>query len=198
MNSTLIGTLVRFLQVKAGLLANPQLADSLGISSHLTVEERITLFRLASSRKAVLEIGSYIGASACCFGAALSESGGGRIYCVDTWNNDAMSEGVRDTYGEFAANTAAYSEFIVPIRGRSVDVVDQVRQLAGHLDLLFIDGDHSYEGVKSDWEAYRRLLRPGAIIVMHDWGWAEGVKRVVIEDVMPQVAGFGHLSNMWW
>lgn len=48
------------------------------------------------------------------------------------------------------------------------------------LDLLFIDGDHEYEGVKADFEAYRHLLREGAIVAFHDivpdYGSSKGVK----------------------
>jgi predicted O-methyltransferase YrrM len=41
--------------------------------------------------------------------------------------------------------------------------------LAGRaLDLLFIDGDHTYEGVKRDFEMYGSLVRPGGIIAFHD------------------------------
>lgn len=41
--------------------------------------------------------------------------------------------------------------------------------LAGRkLDLLFIDGDHSYEGVKSDFEKYKELVSDGGMIVFHD------------------------------
>ncbi len=36
------------------------------------------------------------------------------------------------------------------------------------LDLLFIDGDHSYEGVKSDFEKYKELVSDGGMIVFHD------------------------------
>lgn len=41
--------------------------------------------------------------------------------------------------------------------------------LAGeHLDFLFIDGDHSYEGVKTDFELYSPLVRRGGLIAFHD------------------------------
>jgi predicted O-methyltransferase YrrM len=179
-------------------LSHPQLAVAFAIPSHLTVQERIALSRLAASKRQVLEIGSYVGASACCFGAAQLDAGFGRIYCIDTWTNDAMSEGARDTYAEFIENTSPFSRFILPLRGFSIDMFDQVRSLTDHLELLFIDGDHSYEGVKSDWEAYKHLLRPGSIVVFHDWGWAEGVRRVVTEDVSPWVTNSGDLPNMWW
>jgi predicted O-methyltransferase YrrM len=36
------------------------------------------------------------------------------------------------------------------------------------LDFLFIDGDHSYEGVKQDFEMYAPLVRPGGLVALHD------------------------------
>jgi predicted O-methyltransferase YrrM len=38
----------------------------------------------------------------------------------------------------------------------------------GKVDFLFIDGDHTYEGVKSDFEMYSGLVRPGGLIAFHD------------------------------
>jgi cephalosporin hydroxylase len=48
--------------------------------------------------------------------------------------------------------------------------VDRVeRFLSGRsIDLLFIDGDHSYEGVRADFIAYRRFVRDGGLIAFHD------------------------------
>lgn len=43
------------------------------------------------------------------------------------------------------------------------------RVLTGRkIDMLFIDGDHSYGGVKQDWEMYSPLVRSGGIVVFHD------------------------------
>jgi predicted O-methyltransferase YrrM len=36
------------------------------------------------------------------------------------------------------------------------------------IDLLFIDGDHSYAGVRADFELYAPLVRPGGLIAFHD------------------------------
>jgi len=36
------------------------------------------------------------------------------------------------------------------------------------VDFLFIDGDHTYEGVKKDFEMYSPLVRKNGIIAMHD------------------------------
>lgn len=43
------------------------------------------------------------------------------------------------------------------------------RELAGReLDVLFIDGDHSADGVRRDFEMYAPLVREGGIIALHD------------------------------
>ncbi|MEM3563682.1 MAG: class I SAM-dependent methyltransferase [Candidatus Jordarchaeaceae archaeon] len=36
------------------------------------------------------------------------------------------------------------------------------------IDFLFIDGDHSYEGVRRDFEMYSLLVRSGGMVALHD------------------------------
>lgn len=36
------------------------------------------------------------------------------------------------------------------------------------VDLLFIDGDHTYEGVKQDWQMYSPLVAKGGLVIFHD------------------------------
>jgi predicted O-methyltransferase YrrM len=61
---------------------------------------------------------------------------------------------------------------VVSIEGDSG--TDQTRAaleelLAGQpLDVLLIDGDHSYDGVRRDFERYGPLVRPEGIIALHD------------------------------
>jgi len=47
---------------------------------------------------------------------------------------------------------------------------DEVKRLgpAGGFDVVFIDGDHSYDGVRSDTLRFARLARPGGVVVFHD------------------------------
>ena len=37
-----------------------------------------------------------------------------------------------------------------------------------NFDFVFIDGDHSFEGLKGDWECWRRLIHVGGRIALHD------------------------------
>jgi len=36
------------------------------------------------------------------------------------------------------------------------------------VDFIFIDGDHSWEGIKGDWESWREHIMPGGIVCLHD------------------------------
>jgi len=148
----------------------------------------------------IVEIGSYLGASATAFAAALQATSNtaARVYCVDTWNNDAMTEGQRETMRVFLGNVHKYGETIVPIRGWSTTVVDEIARNLVKIDVLFIDGDHSYEGCLADWRAYEPLLRPGSRVAFHDVAWAGGVRRVVEEEVLPRSAAHARLPNLWW
>jgi cephalosporin hydroxylase len=48
--------------------------------------------------------------------------------------------------------------------------VEELRRLLGErqIDLLMIDGDHSFEGVKADFELYSPLVAPGGFVAFHD------------------------------
>jgi cephalosporin hydroxylase len=47
---------------------------------------------------------------------------------------------------------------------------EQVQSLlhSAPLDFLFIDGDHTYEGVRQDFEMYSPLVRSGGLVAFHD------------------------------
>lgn len=36
------------------------------------------------------------------------------------------------------------------------------------LDFLFIDGDHSWDGIDHDWNNWSRFVVPGGIVALHD------------------------------
>jgi predicted O-methyltransferase YrrM len=50
------------------------------------------------------------------------------------------------------------------------ETLEEVKKILNgkELDFLFIDGDHSYEGVKKDFEMYSPLVRKEGIIAFHD------------------------------
>jgi len=56
------------------------------------------------------------------------------------------------------------------IRGDSHanEILTRVKSIIQSLDILFIDGDHTYEGVKRDFFAYSPLVRTGGVVAFHD------------------------------
>ena len=49
------------------------------------------------------------------------------------------------------------------------DTLERVKSIfEEEIDFLFIDGDHTYEGVKQDYEMYSPLVRSGGLVGFHD------------------------------
>ena len=159
------------------------------IPTHLTQRERVLLFEMAKSLPpfpTVVEVGSYLGSSTCCL-AAGCRLRKGRVYAVDTWTNSGMSEGPRDTYQEFLRNTTPLRDWIVPLRGYSTEVGSK---FSGQIDLLFVDGDHSYEAVRADLETWLPKVKDGGMVLLYGYNWAQDVNRAVRELVVPiQIQG---------
>ena len=123
-----------------------------------------------------LEIGSFKGKSSANLAAGLKP--GARLACVDTWQNQAMPyDPTVDVLPEFLRNTENYRDRIDTCRGSSVAIA---ANWSRPLDLLFIDGDHSYEGCSSDLRAWLSFLKPGGWIAFHDSSEA-GVARAIDE-----------------
>jgi predicted O-methyltransferase YrrM len=140
-----------------------------GIPTHMTVAERLMLMQTALELPegfVVVEIGSYLGASTAFLGAAAVQRGG-TVHAVDTWMNDAMgAEGSWNTWNEFRENTQLFADYIVAHRGTSVDVQPELDGIV--CDMLFIDGDHSYDAVVTDLRTWLPSLKPGGVLAMHD------------------------------
>lgn len=47
-------------------------------------------------------------------------------------------------------------------------VIDKAKSTVKECDLLFIDGDHLYDGVLKDWRNFRSVVRKGGIVAFHD------------------------------
>jgi len=84
-----------------------------------------------------------------------------------------------DFGGAYApCRSALYKSFARPGQTINLELADshlpesqaKVKEYFGdqQIDFAFIDGDHTYEGVKADFNDYGPLVRPGGIIAFHD------------------------------
>lgn len=93
-----------------------------------------------------------------------------RVVGVDWGLADSL--GLQETIDLAAGIIAEYPSLYRFVLGDShldLTVDKVVRHLAGTpVDLLFLDGDHSYVGIARDFELYSPLVRSGGIIAFHD------------------------------
>jgi predicted O-methyltransferase YrrM len=76
-------------------------------------------------------------------------------------------------------------DLVMPADSHDLRTRRRIEDLFGGepIDFLFIDGDHTYEGVRRDFELYAPLVREGGLIALHDIspnvsvGWTEGTAR---------------------
>lgn len=72
---------------------------------------------------------------------------------------------------------------VVILRQGSVEAAESLADRP--LDWVYIDGDHTYEAVKADLEAFHRVIGPGGVIAGDDYGvegwWSDGVTKAVDE-----------------
>lgn len=119
----------------------------------------------------VLEIGSQDGGSYYLW-CKLSGSGGVKI-SIDLPNAPYST---RHLSGEdIMHRTELLSSFspqshVVLANSHDTSTKERVKDLLNGelLDFIFIDGDHTYEGVKADYELYRDLVGPGGLMCFHD------------------------------
>ncbi len=71
-------------------------------------------------------------------------------------------------YKKFAKQ--AQSLHLIRASSHEESTIKQVKDILKNnkLDYLFIDGDHSYEGVKKDFELYSPFVKEGGAIIFHD------------------------------
>lgn len=108
------------------------------------------------------------------FSVDLLESGLERLYSIDAWKTlDQKGDGAQNqwwhdkNYHSASSRLMRFKEKSVIIKGITSEVADQIPD--NTLGLVYLDGDHSYEGVKKDVQAYWIKLVVGGILATHDW-----------------------------
>jgi predicted O-methyltransferase YrrM len=103
---------------------------------------------------------------------------------------DAREAGRLGRYSSFPLVRRAFAtggqrvELLLGVDSHAAATVDRVKTLIGDgpIDFLFVDGDHTYEGVRADTQRFGPLVRTNGLVAFHDVSanaapWTEGVVR---------------------
>lgn len=122
----------------------------------------------------VVELGTHYGVSffALCE-AARAYSPNTFIYAVDTWKGDSQA-GYYDeeVYQKVYTHQQTFHQLHSCLIRSDFD--DAANHFANKsIDILHIDGLHTYESVKHDYETWRPKLKVGGTLIFHDWNVRE-------------------------
>lgn len=122
--------------------------------------------------RSIVEIGSARGKSTCILALACLDNGQGKVHAIDPHTENEWTDvGTSGRTLPFLQERLRMYDL-----GAYVDVVVKTSQMAAaswteSIDFLFIDGDHTYDGVRQDFELFRRWLTKDALVCFHDSSW---------------------------
>ncbi len=150
------------------------------VEGWLTENEAWALFQHAQSvggdrpTPLLVDLGSYLGRSAIVMGLGAKARGAGRVVTVDPQPPEQFEKLRANLRGK------AVDDVVEAWSVGSAQASDRVDPAT--VDLLFLDGDHTYDGAMRDVIAWRPKLTEGAIVGINDPFWG-GVNRMLREYV---------------
>jgi predicted O-methyltransferase YrrM len=121
------------------------------------------LARHARGRRVALEIGTFQGVSARVIAQALDPAG--KLYCVDPWDPVGQRENEVFTIAKRHFRRSGLQERFVLLQGTSATMAGRLPE---SMDFAFIDGDHSYKGLETDWAIVAPRIVAGGVVCLHD------------------------------
>lgn len=142
-----------------------------------------------------VEIGCWEGKSTYCMAEKIKNSGKSiKFYAVDIWEPYQQVDMTWSAnFDKFLKNVQPVQEHISIIKQSSVEASKTFDD--NSIDFIFIDGNHQYESVKADIQAWLPKLKRTGCIAGHDLEW-DDVKRAV-KELLPQDSRYSEFSNCW-
>lgn len=145
-------------------IANWLHALHLGKPHSQTIDiELEALNRHAQGKMTALEIGTFQGVSAVHIVRGMAPQG--VLYCIDPWPEDDGKPNPCWSITERHFKRSKIWDRVKILRDFSSQVQSKIPD---QLDFAFIDGDHSWEGIETDWAIVAPKIKSGGILCLHD------------------------------
>ncbi len=157
------------------------LALSRRIPSWTRGEEAIALAQCSyalSGSPLIVEIGSFLGCSTMLLAGARQLRGAGQVHCVDPFDasGESFSAPIYHTIGrslnrslrrqfDWNIRRAGLTDWVEVHQGRAAEVA---LTWTAPIDMLFLDGDQSYEGVQLAYRSWSLHLKLDGVIAVHN------------------------------
>jgi len=178
---------------------NDAVQIAIGVEGFMQPVELHWLAMQASARNIVLEIGSWKGRST----KAMALVCPGTVYAIDNWDgskselatthSEVLKLGVDGLFNIFKANLSEEikTNKVIPIREDSQAAAIRLSKERGlrWVDMLFIDGEHTYEAVRKDILSWMPFVASGGLFCGHDFFDAPGVRQAVKELIPNYIEG---------
>ena len=117
----------------------------------------------------IVELGTHYGASFFAFCQAVTDAGAdAELHAIDTWQGDEHAGFYDESVFESFQNSArAFPSVRIRLhRSTFLEALDEFED--DSVDLLHIDGLHTYEALKEDYESWLPKLAAGGVVLLHD------------------------------
>jgi predicted O-methyltransferase YrrM len=189
--------LTELLQTRPRVLNALHAAGLAAAATQTIPSELDCLARHARGRRCAVEIGTFQGVSAAVIARALDPAG--RLYCVDPWQPVAGRENPVYAIAKRHLRRHGVIDRVVLLQQFSREAE---ATLPAACDFAFIDGDHSYEGLATDWQILAPRLGAGGVMCLHDTTVPQGQPQhthgavLYFEEVIRGDARFRHLETV--
>jgi predicted O-methyltransferase YrrM len=162
-------------------------------TTQTTESERQTLANLARGKRLLAEIGVFQGVTARLLTSVMGPKG--TYFAIDPYPVGRL--GICFNY-LIARNEVAKGRRgeVIWIKKTGADAPEDPLIRDKKFDFLFIDGDHSYEGLKSDWEAWHARIAPGGVVALHDTRGGRHACQRYMEEIILMNPAFSILTEV--
>jgi predicted O-methyltransferase YrrM len=129
-------------------------------------DERACLVRFASGKRRLAEIGVWHGVTTGCLRRVMASDG--VLLCIDPFLPGRLGFSAQRVIARSELSRIRNGQLRwIRTTGREAGLGYDLEK-DGPIEFLFIDGDHTYEALRDDWQGWSPLMTTGGIVCLHD------------------------------